>query len=811
MTARAIPFLPPVSDLLLWLDAADASTITTSGSTVTAWRDKSPLARHPTVQGTAPTFGSSVINGRPAITFVAGRFQGPLLAAGGGSNYTGSDLHAFAVVRPTDSVGNQRILSLGRSGSPGSVDWDSNTTLGMLHRGNGVSGSAIIVRESTQATSSTALTINQNWLIQSSSSATNVFVGVGGETPIMSSATPSAAAHNFNIYSVGQHTYTLDSNEHYRGSIGEVLLFGRQLNEGERVSVESYLARKWGLSSGAGVVSTHPVVTRPFTNVGRPLPYSAGFLPTSISGLAFWLDGADVNGNGVIPADGVSLASWADKSGNGRNPTQAAGGSQPIYSLRNRSVRFFSDRHFDVPQAAINNASEYDLFVVINPIANLNNIIVKQHNGVNTMCDLTTTRIFQSNGTSRHFYWRNENSGILLNSGFPVAAEYMLISVSASGTSASMRQNTTQIASATGNVTIPNSTGATNMKMGMWLADGSISQQGQTNFEMLEFLFYNRALTVNERQSIESYLANKWILEQRLPVAHPHFTAPAGRTVFAAPPPPSRIITTIVRFTIGNAIPDTDFRITRGPTGRVYYRFLTTGKTMTLTVNAPLLCEILCLGGGGGGNHGKWFSGGGGAGGLQLLTNHTLTPGTYNIVIGTGGNPGSAGGNTTFGGLLTALGGAAGTGNANGAAGGCGSGAGLNQSTGGTGSQGGNGGRGDTGGTGNSGGGGGGGVASVGSSGLGVGGNSRADGAGNGGQGISYDIGTQILQIGGGGGSRANNLGAGGVGTFGGGSGGSGGNQPATSGQPNTGGGGGSAWQILGSGGSGIVILSFQT
>ena len=35
-----------LSGLTLWLDAADASTLTTSGGTVTQWRDKSTYPRH---------------------------------------------------------------------------------------------------------------------------------------------------------------------------------------------------------------------------------------------------------------------------------------------------------------------------------------------------------------------------------------------------------------------------------------------------------------------------------------------------------------------------------------------------------------------------------------------------------------------------------------------------------------------------------------------------------------------------------------------------------------------------------------------
>jgi hypothetical protein len=97
----------------------------------------------------------------------------------------------------------------------------------------------------------------------------------------------------------------------------------------------------------------------------------------------------------------------------------------------------------------------------------------------------------------------------------------------------------------------------------------------------------------------------------------------------------------------------------------VKYRVHTFYGTGSLTVTRPGEVEYLLVGGGGGG--GAWVGGGGGAGGF-LQGRTVLTPGTYPITVGAGGNaeynPGSYtgmprgtnGGNTTaFG--LTAFGG----------------------------------------------------------------------------------------------------------------------------------------------------------
>jgi hypothetical protein len=55
----------------LWLDAADASTITLNGSTVNQWRDKSGNVRNAS-QATAadqPTYTTAALNGRNVVTF----------------------------------------------------------------------------------------------------------------------------------------------------------------------------------------------------------------------------------------------------------------------------------------------------------------------------------------------------------------------------------------------------------------------------------------------------------------------------------------------------------------------------------------------------------------------------------------------------------------------------------------------------------------------------------------------------------------------------------------------------------------------
>lgn len=55
------------------------------------------------------------------------------------------------------------------------------------------------------------------------------------------------------------------------------------------------------------------------------------FSPTSITGLALWLDGNDVNGNAVNPSNGSTLQNWVDKSPNAITFTQGTVASRPTF------------------------------------------------------------------------------------------------------------------------------------------------------------------------------------------------------------------------------------------------------------------------------------------------------------------------------------------------------------------------------------------------------------------------------------------------------------------------------------------------
>ncbi len=110
--------------------------------------------------------------------------------------------------------------------------------------------------------------------------------------------------------------------------------------------------------------------------------------------------------------------------------------------------------------------------------------------------------------------------------------------------------------------------------------------------------------------------------------------------------------------------------------GNVFFNASTTGafNALVTTFNASgtwsratntRMIRVQAWGGGGGGGSGSASnngSGGGGGGYFEAFFHVSQTTATTSVVIGLGGTPGNAGGNTTFGSLVTAFGGTAGSG-----------------------------------------------------------------------------------------------------------------------------------------------------
>jgi hypothetical protein len=228
-------------------------------------------------------------------------------------------------------------------------------------------------------------------------------------------------------------------------------------------------------------------------------------------------------------------------------------------------------------------------------------------------------------------------------------------------------------------------------------------------------------------------------------------------------------------------------------------------QTLTEIPGAYNVDLLIIAGGGSGGSNINGGGGGGGAGGYLAFSAQVFVPGDVKtITVGAGGTAAASGSNSSVTGLTTAVGGGAGGSDSTGSNGGSGGGGGgIGPSAGGS----------PTSGQGFKGGDSGGSYGTAGGGGAGaVGNNGAAFSPAGGGNGLASSItGTSVTRAGGGGGG--NIFGAGPAGGTGGGGAGAGPGVNAVSGSANTGSGGGGqiSGVAIGTGGSGVVILSVPT
>ena len=507
------------------------------------------------------------------------------------------------------------------------------------------------------------------------------------------------------------------------------------------------------------------------------------FSPTSIPGCSLWLDGADSSSSSMT-LSGSTITNWKDKSGNG--VTFTVGGTPTLSNAAYNSlssVYFNGSANFYNTTFSLNLVNHSFFIVTYQPTGGNVGVLVFHITGTGTDDVYSPNALqfaspeFGVQGSYGAQPYSNLTYGIYGDVATPTNNSLILY------------KNGTSVITKTG-LTTASSTG---------IAVGSRVYSGGYTYFMTgyvsEVIVYNTALTDIQRKSIEGYLGWKWGIQANLPVGHPYLTYSPKSGVGAGTSP--------LQITLGSSSIRALGGVTTIYNSYKIHTFATAG-TATFTVTPPnaLTVKVLVVGGGGGGGATtNLYGGGGGAGGLVYSRTMSLTPGTYQVVVGAGGPAGTIGGDSTFNGLVAYGGGYGGASTTAGGNGGCGGGGGgVLSSVGGTGSQGFAGSQGNSQ---NVGGGGGGGMGAGGATGR------PLAGAGTngfrGGDGAQVQItGTPTYYAGGGGGGGGNGVSGGAVGGEGGGGTG-GGTTTATAGTAGLGGGGGAG----AAGGSGTVIMAY--
>ena len=441
----------------------------------------------------------------------------------------------------------------------------------------------------------------------------------------------------------------------YIGNIYEIIFYNATLTNTQQQTIEGYLAQKWGLTASLaaghlGLTTTifvTPTLAPPRQKI-RTIPRAAtftNFVPTSIAGCVMWLDAADLTS---MTLNGANVSQWTDKSGSGNSVIQASSGSQPTTggTLNGLNTLYFTGKTMTYTGISVsaqtvfciylnNTFTPYGEPVAVGPFAFF---YAAPSNNVGIGRTGVTDEVLA-----------NWSTNSLTTSKYTIYGG--TVSVSGSTTSV-LYFNGTQVAS----TTVSSSGGSVRYNIGHYAS-------GTTGY-LAEVLIYNSVLSQTNRQTVESYLAQKWGLTSNLPVGHPGLTTTVYGTV-AAPtptvrqkirvlPPPAPLVsyTQAFAYTGANqtfAVPSRTTSITVymwgaggaggysgvGGAGAYLQGVLSVTPSSSLTVivgQGGTVNGTSAFGGGGVGSVGGWTGGGGGGGYSGIFNSSTPL-----VIVGAGG------------------------------------------------------------------------------------------------------------------------------------------------------------------------------
>jgi hypothetical protein len=238
------------------------------------------------------------------------------------------------------------------------------------------------------------------------------------------------------------------------------------------------------------------------------------FTPTQISGCQLWLDATDVNGTGTSVANGSTISTWTDKSGNGRNASQATVANRPsVGRVNDRTAIVFSGSPVFMILPNITSVP-VSIFMIAASTQNANNTFFVSLGGF-------PNAIFLREQFSPVFFGIDGGSGGQYLTSVRDLNTHIwsfTLPASASGTFAFDGSVV-----ATSGFTLGANTNFVSNSIGTW---NQQSADGNIRGGISEIVMYDVALSASMRQQVEGYLAWKWGLQGSLPSTHPYKTSP---------------------------------------------------------------------------------------------------------------------------------------------------------------------------------------------------------------------------------------------------------------------------------------------
>ena len=481
-----------IPNCALWMDLADAITVTLSGSNITRVADKSGNGLTMTNTGTI-AYNTVAQNGLNTGTFSSNGVY--LSTSTTNFDFGTTDFYFFAACKTASaSSGSYPIVS---------KNYASTVNSWMFWRNNASAFATLTYSGSTlnSASSAASSSLASTWYVASAGCirGTSTTVYSNGAAGTSSGMTSTSNAPGSVAILIGG-----TSGLTWGGQLGEVIIYSGSLSNAQRQQVEAYLGWKWGLiTSFSSTYSLYKV----------PANASVPFNPRVISGLVLWLDAADSSTlfkdtSAITPvsANGDIIRRINDKSGNSLYATTS--NTTNIYTTsqlnNNSSIHVPSDSGMLTVPFIASSSNTISLFAVINQSATYtNNASFFRNNTTNSTLNMQREATFMRLNANNI---QAVPTGLLTNIGNPNIYEMTFDATTLTGY---LNGTSTGTATGTSNGTLATSNSSY----------GVVTNSGMNGY-FYELLLYNVSFTTSQRQQVEGYLAWKWGLNGSLPTSH---------------------------------------------------------------------------------------------------------------------------------------------------------------------------------------------------------------------------------------------------------------------------------------------------
>jgi len=316
ISATPVFLLPnQVSNLSLWFDAADISTVRTNISSLNTWQSKTPIS---TVMSNAQgllgaTWRSTTQNSLPVVRFNdSNSFMSSFRTNYPSANFvTSNETTMFLAYNPTNNGAPFGILDTANYGA-GGVRYHPQCGQSFFF-GN-------IFTDPQSARLDYSYTVNTGFKVETylGRQSTLSFRNNGTLFATSTMLTGLSFPNQNNVVIMGGLSYGLRP---FTQDIGEALLYNRGLSDIEIIGIEAYLSIKWGVRTS--LPFNHPArITGPPLMGYRFPPYQQ-----VVSNYGLWYDAMDTStikdtgGNfpPSLPPNPLGVVEWRDKSGNARH------------------------------------------------------------------------------------------------------------------------------------------------------------------------------------------------------------------------------------------------------------------------------------------------------------------------------------------------------------------------------------------------------------------------------------------------------------------------------------------------------------